>query len=71
MGHFGFIPGRRLSHFGPRDSRFSSLMAIFGAPRRPISVKRATLTPPIWVETMAANLVDIGQIGGGRWAIFG
>ena len=55
--------------WAPGQPIFANL-AILGAPRRPISVKLGTLTPPIWVERMAANLVDFGQIGGGRWANF-
>ena len=50
-GHFRFISGRRVSHFGPRDGRFSPILAIFGAPRRPISVTVGTLTRPILFDT--------------------
>ena len=53
MGQFWFISGRRVSHFGPRDGRFSPILAIFGALRRPISVKLGTLTRPILVHTEA------------------
>ena len=51
MGQFWLILGRRVSHFGPRDGRFSPILAILGAPRRPISVKLGTPTRPILVDT--------------------
>ena len=51
MGQFRLISGRRVSHFGPRDGRLSPILAIFGAPRRPISVKLGTPTRPILVDT--------------------
>ena len=53
VGQFWFISGRRVSHFGPRDGQFSPILAIFGAPRRPISIKLLTLTRPILVDTGA------------------
>ena len=40
-------------HFGPRDGRFSPILAIFGAPRRPISVKLGRPTRPILFDTGA------------------
>ena len=74
MGQFSFISGRRVGHFGPRDGRFSPILAIFGAPRRRISVKLGTLTRPILVDTGAPKrsiLVKLEAVGGPILVHFG
>ena len=74
MGQFWFISGRRVSHFGPRDGRFSPILAIFGAPRRPILVKLGTLTRPILVDTGAQKqsiLVTLEAVNGPILVHFG
>ena len=66
MGQFGFILGHRVSQVGPRDSRFSPTLAIFGAPRRPMSGKLGSLTPPILVDTgrqKGSILVKLEAVG--------
>ena len=70
MGHFWFILGRRVSHFGPRDGRFSPILAIFG---RQDARSRSNLERqlyPSWL-TRERKLVNFDRIGGGRWANFG
>ena len=68
MGQCWFILGRRVSHFEARDGRFSPILAIFGAPRRPISVNLGTPTGPILVDTGAQKrsifLVKLDAVGG-------
>ena len=67
MGQFWFISGRPVSHFRTQDGVFSPILAIFGAPRRPISVKLGPLTRPILVDTGAQKwsiLVKFEAVGG-------
>ena len=74
MGQFWFILGRTVSHFGPRDGRFSPILAIFGAPRRPFSVELGTLTRPILVDKGAQKLsilVKLKAVGGRILVHFG
>ena len=46
MDQFGFISGRRVSHFGPRDGRFWPFL---GVPRRPILVNSERQLGPFWL----------------------
>ena len=65
---------RRVSHFGPRDGRFSPILAIFGVPRRPILVKLGTPTRRILVDTGAQKrsiLVKLEAVGGPILVHFG
>ena len=74
MGQCWFISGRRVSHFGPRDGRFSPILAIFRAPRRPISVKLGRLIRPILVDTGAQKrsiLVKLEAVSGPILVHFG
>ena len=50
-GKFWLILGRRVGLFGPWDGRFSPILAIFRALRRPISVKLGTPTRLIFFDT--------------------
>ena len=64
---FWSISGRQVGHFGPRDGRFSPILAIFGALRCPILVKLSAPTRPIFVDTgvpKRAILVKLGAAGG-------
>ena len=74
MGQFWFISGREVRHFGPRDGRFSPILAIFGAPRRLTLVKFGTLTQPILVDTRAPKRlisVELEAVGGPIFVHFG
>ena len=74
MDQFWFILGRRVSHFGPRDGQFWPILAFFGAPRRPISVKLGTLTRAILVDTSAQRrsiLIKLEAVGGPIFVHFG
>ena len=67
VGQFWFISSRRVSHFGPRQRRFSAILLIFGAPRCLVSFKLGTPTRPILVDTRAqkrSNLVKLEAVGG-------
>ena len=74
VGQFWFISGRRVSHFRPRDGRFSPILAIFRAPRGPISVKVETLPRPILVDTRVQKRsiwVKLEAVGGPILVPFG
>ena len=74
MGQSWLISGRRVRHFRPRDGRFLPILAIFGAPRRLISVKLRTLTRPILVDTGGPKrpiLVRLEAVGGAILVNFG
>ena len=51
MSQFWLASGRRISHVGPREGPFPPIRAIFGAPRRLISVKLGTPTRPTLDDT--------------------
>ena len=74
MGQFWLILGRRASHLGPPDGRFSLILTFFGAPRRPIWVKIGTPTWPIFVDTGGRKCsisVKLEAVGGPISVYFG